>query len=493
MFSFKTEFQNIITFKKYTIMFTRLKKKIAVEFSQADSDLEKAYNNYKKKIFIVFFTGLFSPLFLFFAIEDVFSQNYIEAILSFVVLGIILVLTIEFNKIKPIISYRIVFFVLMTVLIFWFIDGGSNGEKMLWLYLFPTSTIFFFTIFEGLIWNAVMALTLILLLLFHPRWMYFYPAKTIVRFAITYFTSFMLVILYEIARLNFLKKIQDNQSLFRTIHRELQVKNTKLQRMNSKLQHYQFSMDTDMKMASLVQSTFLPQKAPEVKGWEIAFFFKPMFMVSGDFFDLYVDRDGFLHGAALFDVSGHGIAPGLISMVAKSLIFRKIHTQKGRPLGEIVHSIDHTLGEELAQTRHYLAGLLLAIKDESITLVNAGHVDPLIKKAKDGRVKTIALSSPENRNTFLGANFKTAEFEEIHQEVEKGDTILLFTDCLIETANHQGEHFSYRNIIKTLEECDQSATPEEIINELISKLETFCGSSDFADDLTMICLKKTEE
>jgi sigma-B regulation protein RsbU (phosphoserine phosphatase) len=43
--------------------------------------------------------------------------------------------------------------------------------------------------------------------------------------------------------------------------------------------------------------------------------------ISGDLYDFYLDDDT-LSGISLFDVSGHGIASGLITMLAKSILFR---------------------------------------------------------------------------------------------------------------------------------------------------------------------------
>jgi sigma-B regulation protein RsbU (phosphoserine phosphatase) len=84
-----------------------------------------------------------------------------------------------------------------------------------------------------------------------------------------------------------------------------------------------------MDMASNVQATLFPPTPPEVNGWDIAFVFRPMAGVSGDMYDFYTEGDT-LNGVALFDVSGHGIASGLITMIART-VFQRNFMRKDNP------------------------------------------------------------------------------------------------------------------------------------------------------------------
>ena len=65
----------------------------------------------------------------------------------------------------------------------------------------------------------------------------------------------------------------------------------------------------------------IPKTAPKNDAWDIAFEFIPMSGVSGDLYDFYVS-EGEITGLTLCDVSGHGIASGLVTMIARSVFFR---------------------------------------------------------------------------------------------------------------------------------------------------------------------------
>ena len=65
----------------------------------------------------------------------------------------------------------------------------------------------------------------------------------------------------------------------------------------------------EMEVAGNVHLKFLQKEAPLSDEWELAYYFKPMWGVSGDFYDFY-EIENNLHGLGIFDVSGHGIASG---------------------------------------------------------------------------------------------------------------------------------------------------------------------------------------
>ena len=63
-----------------------------------------------------------------------------------------------------------------------------------------------------------------------------------------------------------------------------------------------------------VQKNFLPQKNKTFRGWELAISYNALDNnVSGDLYDYYF-TEGILDGMGIFDVSGHGIPAGLMTM-----------------------------------------------------------------------------------------------------------------------------------------------------------------------------------
>ena len=69
-----------------------------------------------------------------------------------------------------------------------------------------------------------------------------------------------------------------------------------------------------------VQKNFLPAKNKSFRGWDLAISYNALDNnVSGDLYDYYF-TEGVLDGMGIFDVSGHGIPAGLMTILAKSII-----------------------------------------------------------------------------------------------------------------------------------------------------------------------------
>ncbi|HPL15551.1 MAG TPA: hypothetical protein PL180_02555 [Spirochaetota bacterium] len=136
--------------------------------------------------------------------------------------------------------------------------------------------------------------------------------------------------------------------------------NLELTAANGKLLAAQEVAQRDLNMAVNVQRTFLPSEAPVSDEWELSYFLHPMAGVSGDFYDFYV-LDGRLAGVGIFDVSGHGIASALVTMIAKSIIFRNFKKRTGPGLGGVFDRSNHELYHEIGMSGFYLTGILLRL------------------------------------------------------------------------------------------------------------------------------------
>ena len=153
---------------------------------------------------------------------------------------------------------------------------------------------------------------------------------------------------------------------------ELSAINDSITETNRELENAKRIADRDMRMAVNLQSSLLP-RPPKVTEWSTACLYKPMAGVSGDLYDFF-ERDGQLIGAGLFDVSGHGIASGLITMIAKSIIYRNFNQYYDKKLGFIVSQINEGLISQIGSVDNYLTGIFLKFNGSTVEYVNAGHI-----------------------------------------------------------------------------------------------------------------------
>lgn len=250
----------------------------------------------------------------------------------------------------------------------------------------------------------------------------------------------------------------------------------------------------DMKMAELVQKSFYKSKPPAQKDWECAFYFKPMASVSGDVYDFYVSKkeEKFL-GCSLFDVSGHGVASGLVGILSKYLASQTFKNCKNLKLDELLRNFNKSLTEAKGMVENYLTGVFIRTDGNKLEYVNAGHPDVFIK---NGSAKTQILgNSVKNfRGSFIGIEGLPDDFKTIEEKIEPDSYLLLYTDCLGESRNLMGFELEQSTLMKIFDKACSSVSPgnakkpETVLNSIIESFELFTEGIPLKDDLTVIVL-----
>lgn len=272
---------------------------------------------------------------------------------------------------------------------------------------------------------------------------------------------------------------------------EVREKTREITKKNRLLQRQQIIQERDMKMAELVQKSFYPSKSPCKNGWDSAFIFKPMASVSGDLYDFYFDKDKNFCGAGLFDVSGHGVASGLVGILSKYLAEKHFTKDLKKPLENVMQEFSETLAREKGSVENYLTGIFLRMSKNQVEYVNAGHTDVLLKSAKTGKVEILGGKDGGFRGMFLGMpGLPSDGCATVKKQMESGDILLLYTDCLIESRNSSGEEFGLERLQKTLEES-AAKTPRETLLFVAEKFKTFTKEVPLRDDFTVIVLQYT--
>ncbi|MBN1495559.1 MAG: SpoIIE family protein phosphatase [Spirochaetes bacterium] len=270
---------------------------------------------------------------------------------------------------------------------------------------------------------------------------------------------------------------------------QLESMNESLFIINDQLTDARRIAQMDMDMAAQVQRTLLAAEPPRVEGWDVAVKLKPMAQVSGDLYDFYA-TGGSLEGIALFDVSGHGIASGLITMIARSVFHRNFTRGRKLPLARVLQNANRDLINEIGKVDNYLTGILLRFDSGTVEYVNAGHSDLLLKKGDSHKVGIVNIKDHDIKGMFLGAEGVDLPYEDISFNTSTGDVLLLYTDALYESRNQQGEEFGIESLRASLKNAP-AGSARNILDSIASDLFSFVGSSELQDDLTIIVVKRT--
>lgn len=248
--------------------------------------------------------------------------------------------------------------------------------------------------------------------------------------------------------------------------------------------------EKDLKMAAQVQKSLLFSKPPDTTDYDIAIHFRPLASVSGDFYDIYLDKNNNLYGIALGDVSGHGIASSLFTVLAKPLFFRAFISNATRNLGEIIAMINKRLIKQMDASDYYLTAILLRFKDDIVEYSNACHPDLIFCEWKPEGYDARVLSDVVNKGSFLGVADFNLPFDAVELPMKSNDLIILYTDCLTETKNGDGEEFGEERVIEIVRNMKTSASSGEILKEIIGSLNRFTKNDPLRDDLTILIVRK---
>ncbi len=247
-------------------------------------------------------------------------------------------------------------------------------------------------------------------------------------------------------------------------------------KMHSSLMEKQ-RVDRDMEFARTVQESFLPLRAPEIPGYAFSAHYTPAQEVGGDFYD-FIPLDEYRTGIVIGDVSGKGVPAALymakLGSDLKTLAFTEDHP------ATMLAILNDLLAE---RSRRGMFATLLYIELDSrtgmMTIANAGHLPPIIKK-HDGSIKRMSPAGGSPLGMLSGMKFLQET-----EELAPGDTIVLYTDGVIESMNVRLELYGYDRFEKLVRRSPSA--PEELKDAIIGDLNRFTGISLQHDDITLVC------
>jgi len=269
---------------------------------------------------------------------------------------------------------------------------------------------------------------------------------------------------------------------------ELEIVNERLTLTNRQLEEAKTVADQDMRMAINVQENLLPHQPPVSASWQAGYCFKPMAGISGDFYDFFPGEDGGLGGMALFDVSGHGIASGLITMLAKSITFRRFRGMTDRPLSEVIDAINDDLIAELDNVPNFLSGVMLRFGADSAEYVNAGHPDLVVLK-KDGSVYSLADLADNPKGFYLGIRSMRIPHGVCTIRVEKGEFLVAFSDCMVEAGDSLSAPYGLAGLQRSMKKIKPEMSAQEAADFLLGDFLSQVVSDPLPDDLTLVVIK----
>jgi serine phosphatase RsbU (regulator of sigma subunit) len=120
-----------------------------------------------------------------------------------------------------------------------------------------------------------------------------------------------------------------------------------------------------------------------------------------------------------------------------------------------------------------------------LTYCNAGHFPPIWLRA-NGRAELLEKGGP-----LLGA-IEGAEFDSGELILEPGDTLVTYSDGVLECRNASDEEFGLDRILEALRQAE-SPSAQATLMMLLATLQDFANGSPLCDDVSLIVIQRDAE
>ncbi len=238
-------------------------------------------------------------------------------------------------------------------------------------------------------------------------------------------------------------------------------------------------LENELSLARQIQEEFLPSTLPKIRGLDVSAVNIPSKMVSGDYYDL-IEIDQNRLGMAMADVSGKGVSASLLmanlQASLRTLAFGDLSLER------LVQRINLLIYKNTRADKFitFFYGVLDTI-EKKLIYVNAGHNPPFIAR-NDGTCPMLDCGG-----LVLGVK-KDVLYEEGEVRLSSGESIIMYTDGLVEALNEKEEEFGLKRLRRVVENCLQ-LKPIEIQENVCKAVKDFTGRSHQEDDLTMVVVK----
>jgi len=241
-------------------------------------------------------------------------------------------------------------------------------------------------------------------------------------------------------------------------------------------------MEIELSQASEIQRSLLPPEVPILPGYQLAGFNLPCRTVGGDYYDFIPYTDGRLV-LLVGDVAGKGLAASLLMSSLQARV-HMLAESSPEPAGAVA-TLNRTLAARIPLGKFIT--FFYAVLDGStgrLAYANAGHNYPVLVRAKrDPEMLT-------GNGMVLGIVGST-RYEAYSVQLEVGDLLCLYSDGVTEVRRRDGEsEFGEERLAQYLAERRQ-APLEETISHLAQYLREWSGQPSFADDFTMVLVRRT--
>lgn len=248
-------------------------------------------------------------------------------------------------------------------------------------------------------------------------------------------------------------------------------------------------IERDLTVAREIQNNLLPDRFPELPDYSIWGLTRPAQQVGGDYYNYFLSerKDDYID-IVISDVSGKGISASLI--VENFDASLKLYKSMYEDVELLMYYVNNFICDNIILGK-FITVFFARIhrKTGIVQYINAGHNSPYMFKAQDGNSEVIEL---ENSGPFMGL-MKDFAYRSFYLKLEDNETLLAFSDGIVEAMNEKEELYSEERLINDYKEIEKKLKKEKrvldarrIVEYIQDKVTSFQNSAAQHDDLTLL-------
>jgi sigma-B regulation protein RsbU (phosphoserine phosphatase) len=240
-------------------------------------------------------------------------------------------------------------------------------------------------------------------------------------------------------------------------------------------------IEQELNVAASIQRRILPDRLPNIEGYELAGINIPSREVGGDYYDC-IDLGNSKYALIIADVAGKGIGAALLVSTLNAALYS--YLEFDIPLTKMSDKLNKLIYESSPSDKFIT--FFIAVLDSNsgeLDIVNAGH-NPIFLLRKDRTLEKIDAGG-----VGLGMFDFGISYTGQNCVMNSGDKLFLYTDGIPEAMNEKEEEYSDERMISFFQNHSQNS-PNDFISALVKDVKDYAGAVPQSDDITALILKR---
>jgi len=240
-------------------------------------------------------------------------------------------------------------------------------------------------------------------------------------------------------------------------------------------------MAEQMRLGAVIQRRMIPEKAPCVCGLDIAAIYQPCYQIGGDLYD-FIRIDDNTIGISIADVIGKGIPAAMMMSMFRGTIRAYANGGHSRhTFGDIIQKLNKVALRECRDGEFITMFMChIDVKAMKMTYCNCGHEPAL-------HIRGDKITELDSGGLVLGIMADTEHKAETIA-LEDGDTILLYTDGLIDAMNFNNELWGRERMLEAVAEC-HGRPADQLVRNILGYRRRFVGLARQIDDTSIVAVR----